>query len=635
MKRLVLGTAGHIDHGKTELVRALTGTDTDRWAEEKRRGITIDIGFAKMPLEGGGYVSIVDVPGHERFIRNMLAGASGIDAAIMVVAADDGVMPQTVEHLEILQLLDVREGVIALTKTDLVDGEWISAVSGEIRGRMKGTFLEEAPIFPVSALTGEGIADLAAGIRDLVDRVSGRTEDRPFRMSVDRVFTKSGAGVVVTGTAGDGTVSEGASLSLYPQGKAVRVREIRNHDERIREAGAGMRTALNITGAGKDEIRRGSVLAEDGTVRVTEAVTASLTLFPDAGFAVRNSSRLHFYLGTQELIARVRLLDRDELLPGGRCYAQFFFETPLTARNRDRYIVRFYSPVTTVGGGAVIDADARRLKRRRPEILTRLQALETSDEDLVLDEAVRSGFAMTDEDALLSVSGLGRAEIRSAVEGLLSSGRAVKIGERLIAASCLAEIRSRAEEILGEYHSKHPLSHGMKRGEFLERLFGDGARSARAGEVAKELEDEGVIALRGAAASLASFSVRLSPGQEKIRREIAADYRRFGYRPETDGAYLAGRGHEYEEMFRHMLSAGELVRLKEDCAVSGEVLEEAEATLREMFEKNSRVTLAEFRTATGSSRKYAMMFLEHFDGEGLTRLVGDARILLTGSPGGR
>ncbi len=638
MRHLTIGTAGHVDHGKTRLTAALTGTDTDRWAEEKRRGVTIDIGFARMTLPGNLTVSIVDVPGHERFIRNMLAGATGVDAVLMTVAADDGVMPQTLEHLGILELLGIREGVIVITKKDLADEEWLRAVEEEIREKVKGSFLENAPVCAVSAVTGEGLEELRGEIAALAERIPEKPEKRPFRLPVDRVFTLGGSGVIVTGTVAEGTLETGQSVMLFPGEKTVRIRELQSHGESVPRVSAGMRAAAALSGAGKEEIGRGSVLAEPGSIRTAGNLTASLRLLKDSPFSVRNSSRLHLYTGTQELLCKVRLLDRDELLPGEECFTQLFFEGDGAAvRIADRFVVRFFSPVVTVGGGTVLETDTKRAKRNRPELLDRLEALLTSRDERVYDAVLNAGSGLIGEGALSLLLGLSSEEAAASAACLLEQGRILDTGSGYAAAPVYERIREKAAAVLADYHGREPLSEGMPLGEFREKVFG-GEAGSRGGEIfLGMLRADGALRLRGNTVSAGDFQVTLPPETEACRSGILRDFRGYGFMPPPLSEYEKqheGRGTQLPKLLRLMKERGELVDLGRGYVMDAETLHLARSRLAGMFERQGPVTLGQYRTELGISRKYASLILEYFDGQKLTKLEGEARVPLRGFSSG-
>jgi selenocysteine-specific elongation factor len=390
---VVVGTAGHIDHGKTSLVKALTGIDTDRLPEEKARGITIDLGFAFLEEPGELTIEIVDVPGHERFVKNMLAGVGGIDVALLVVAADEGVMPQTREHLAICALLKIRTGLVALTKADLVDADWLELVRDDVTGLTRGTFLEGAPILPVSAKTGQGLAELRAAMRSLAGAVPGRGTDALPRLPIDRVFTVRGFGTVVTGTLTSGRLAVDDRVEVFPRGATAKIRGLQIHGRTVTEARAGQRTAINFQGLERAAVERGDVVGLAGTLLPTTLLDATLELLPDAPRPLRSRDRIRLHAGTNEIMARVVLLDRASLEPGERAFARFRLEGPLVALPGDHFVVRSYSPMITIGGGTMLDIDPPRVRRKAPALLAHLTLLERGSPEDVVDEHVRNAGA--------------------------------------------------------------------------------------------------------------------------------------------------------------------------------------------------------------------------------------------------
>ncbi|MBP7033880.1 MAG: selenocysteine-specific translation elongation factor, partial [Syntrophobacterales bacterium] len=397
MKHIILGTAGHVDHGKTSLVKALTGVDTDRLKEEKERGITIELGFASLPLKNGGTLGVVDVPGHEKFVKNMVAGATGIDFVLLVIAADEGIMPQTSEHLDICTLLGIRNGIIALTKTDLVDADWLALVRDDVRQFMKATFLDGAPIIPVSAVSGQGIAELSAAIEELARRIGERGDSGLLRIPVDRVFTMKGFGSVVTGTLVSGQVTVGDTVEVLPQRIHAKVRGIQVHNDAQQSAGAGQRTAINLQGLERAALHRGDVVAHPGIFEPSERLDVHLEFLKGAGRALRNRALVRFHTGTSEIMARVILLDREELKPGERVYAQLLLEAPVVAMGKDRFVIRSYSPIRTVGGGEILDPDAVKQKKAKDRFAAELETLRTGTEAeraaVILGRAAVQGLA--------------------------------------------------------------------------------------------------------------------------------------------------------------------------------------------------------------------------------------------------
>lgn len=485
MNHLIIGTAGHVDHGKTCLIKALTGIDTDRLEEEKRRGITIELGFASIVLDDGRQAGIVDVPGHEKFIRNMLAGAGGIDLALLVVAADEGVMPQTREHLEILCLLGVHHGVVALTKTDLVDAEWLELVTEDVRGEVKGTFLENAPIVPVSARTGEGLAALRAELTRAAAAVEEKDLSRPFRLPVDRVFSVDGFGTVVTGTLTEGSVRTGDEAFVYPDCGRAKVRNLQVHGKDVEEAFAGQRVAINLAGLKKEKLDRGDTVAALDSLEVTQLLDVWLTAVRGSARRLESGLRLHLYHGSRAVLCRLTLLGQDVCAPGEGAPAQLRLDEPLACRNGDRFVVRFYSPLETVGGGVILDARPR--PHHRKDAAAAAAALDCkahgSPADklaLALREQSPRCLTAAQYAALL---GLGEAETRAL---LADCGGAVSLapfsGEKeaaWVGADWLDALKARGEALLDEYHAANPFFAGMPRDELRAKLAWETAAPRR------------------------------------------------------------------------------------------------------------------------------------------------------------
>ena len=429
MKNIIIGTAGHVDHGKTQLIRALSGIDTDRLEEEKKRGITIELGFAHIPNDEGYNIGVIDVPGHEKFIKNMLAGIGGIDFVLFVVAADEGIMPQTKEHFEILQALGIDDGIVAVTKTDMVDEEWLEMLISEVEGFVKGSFLEGKPIVPVSSKTGDNIQVLKEELIAKCDRKTKRREEKElFRLPVDRVFSMSGFGTVVTGTLVDGTVKTGDQVFVQPQGILVKIRGIQTYGKETDTAIAGQRTAINISNIKKEDIERGDVLAAKDSVSVTNMLDVKLKVFSSSDRIIFNNSRVHLYSGAKEVLCKVVLLDRDSLAAGEETYAQLRLEEPMALRRKDKFIIRFYSPIITVGGGEIIDVMPDKHKRNKENILKNLDVLSTgSVSDAILIKAGRRHFLNQDEIA--RELGILPKEMDKLVDDEISSGKLIRLSD--------------------------------------------------------------------------------------------------------------------------------------------------------------------------------------------------------------
>jgi selenocysteine-specific elongation factor len=607
----VVGTAGHIDHGKSTLITALTGIDPDRLAEEKRRGMTIDLGFAHMRLPSGREIGIVDVPGHARFIRNMLAGTHGLDAVLLVVAADEGVMPQTREHLEIVDLLDVRRGIVVLTKVDLVDAEWLELVSSEAAEAVKGTSLEGAPIVQVSSLTGEGLEELAGAI----DAVLAKAESRPDvgrpRLPVDRVFTMSGFGTVVTGTLVDGTLEVGAELEVVPDGRTVRVRGLQRHNSKVDSASPGNRVAANLIGVEKSELARGDVLALPSTLKSTRRIDAMVRVLASTPQPLRHGSELLLHTGTAEVACRVIMLEGDAIEAGGRGWVQLYLERPIAAAAQDRFVLRLPSPPMTLAGGTFIDVEPRKHPRHDASVRESLDRRAAGD---VLQEELRKYPRGVTVAALLKATMAPHADT-----GAL---RARRLGEWLYADEAWKAIAERAKLELDAYHSAHPLRPGMAREELRSRL---GVQSASFGAVVRGLVEDGAVEERSGAIASPGHRVALDAD-----RGPAADLLellgRQPFAPPSlpEAMEKTGAG---SEVVRLLVQRGDIVRLSDEIAFTKDAYETALAVVKQLIADAGSVTVAQLRDRMGASRRPVLALLEHLDAERVTRRVGDARVL--------
>ena len=629
MKNIIIGTAGHVDHGKTTLIRALTGTDTDRLKEEKERGMTIDLGFAHLTLPNGESAGIVDVPGHERFVKNMLAGAGGVDVALLVIAADESVMPQTVEHLEILDLLEVKRGVIALTKADLVDADWIEVVKDDVAKALAGTFLADSPMIPVSSTTGDGLPELVAALQDACESVAERDASGPFRLPVDRVFTLTGFGTIVTGTLVAGTVKVGDPIELLPSGLKSRVRQLQVHGQKVESASAGSRVAINLAGLEVAELGRGDVCTTPGTLKASSLFDLRLTLLGDAAKPLKNGARVRLHVGTAELIGRMILLDRDELQPGDQAYAQFRSETQAAAARGDRFVIRSYSPMNTIGGGVIIDPVARKHRRFDSAALSALETSSKGAPEELVEQALKQSPTGMNAAELSKASGV--ADIRGLLDSLKSSGRAVELsGGRLIHAHLLSQHAARIHETLDQFHARNPLRPGMPKEEL--RMTAAKAFDSRSFAVLLAyLEEAGEIATSGTAASLPGREVCLSPDQGSAAEKIISALEKAGYNVPSPDEFLKTSGvppATAKEILDLLVHRGDAVKVAEDIYLHRSTVEQAERTIREHISKNAKITVSEFRDLVGTTRKYALPLLEYFDSKRVTRRRGDERVLV-------
>ena len=630
MKHVIIGTAGHVDHGKTLLIKALTGIDTDRLIEEKRRGITIELGFAHIEWPDGLQAGIVDVPGHEKFIRNMLAGAGGIDLAMLVVAADEGFMPQTIEHLNILTLLGIRDGLLVITKTDMVEPEWLEMMREEIDEKVRGTFLEGKPVLAVSAVTGEGIPELREKLHELVMAAGEKSARVPFRLPVDRVFSVDGFGTVVTGTLIEGCMNEGDPASLMPGGAETRVRNLQVHGETVRTAWAGQRVAINLAGLKKTDVRRGDAVCRPGSLRVSMMLDVKLTNLRDSERVITNNMQVHFFHGAASQLAKVVLLDRDELLPGESGYAQLRMTENVATKNGDRFVIRFYSPLETIGGGVILDDAPVRHKRNVPAVLDALRIRESgSGADRVVQVLAECGTALPDGKTLAGRTGYQEEELQAELEELVMTGRVLEpLPGRYVSSPVLDGVEASCRRILADYHKQNPLHAGMKAAELRQKMFGN-MDQIRADALLGLLRAEGSIRREGERYALTEFSVRYTKRQTGIRAKLLDLYEKAGIETPTTDEVLAmfpvNEHADVKQVLDSLLSGGELVMLSGQICYGRTAFRKAVRTARAHFEKSETLTLAEMRDEMGTSRKYALAVLEYFDKNGYTKKMGDFR----------
>ncbi|MCB2225689.1 MAG: selenocysteine-specific translation elongation factor [Desulfarculaceae bacterium] len=629
MKQIVLGTAGHIDHGKTTLVKALTGIETDRLKEEKARGITIELGFAYLDLPGGQRLGIVDVPGHEKFVKNMVAGAAGIDLVALVIAADEGVMPQTREHLDICKLLGVSEGLVVLTKTDMVDEEWLELVIEDVAEYVEGTFLEGAPIVPVSGVTGQGIDELKAELTTMVERLEERPAVGPFRLPVDRVFTMKGFGTVITGTATGGQISVGQEVTIYPKDVTAKVRGLQVHNDEVTTARRGQRTAINLQGIEKAGVERGDVLATPGALSPSLWLDLELNALPDMARPIKHRAPIRLHTGSAELLGRVMLLDRDELRPGESALAQVRLEAPVAVMAGDRYVLRSYSPVHTIAGGIVLHPHPGRRKRNRPEVMADLKALKSGEpREQVAVHARLAGEKGITVDELSRLVSLSPKELDSLVGDMLSKQELVRFdkeGGRMVAATVQNELFDQVQELLGAYHAAKPLKAGMSREELKGRLLKSGDAKLFAHLMRKLEGDEAVVAEKDLL-RLPSHKVKLAGADKALREKIERAYAEGGLTPPNLKDVVPDPA-QAKEILAVLVGEGALVKIKQELYYSGGALAELKQRLTDFLKANERINAAQFKEITGLSRKYIIPLLEYFDSIHLTMRVGDERIL--------
>jgi selenocysteine-specific elongation factor len=630
LKRLIIGTAGHIDHGKTTLVKALTGIETDRLKEEKQRGISIELGFAPFMLPNGQKAAIVDMPGHERFIRHMLAGAFGIDIVILTIAADEGIMPQTREHMDIIELLGVKKGVVALTKKDLVDEEWLMLVEDEIQQYLKGSILNDAAIIPLSAVSGEGLPQLLEELERLAAEVQEKPAFGHARLPIDRVFTISGFGTVVTGTLWSGQINVGETLELMPAQKPVKVRTLQVHGDKVNTAYAGQRVAVNLQGIDVAEINRGDLLATSGFLLPSYRVDCRLRLLKSSVRQLKNWNRIRFHLGTEEAMGRVALLDRDELLPGEETYAQIILEKPIVGYKGDPFVIRYYSPVTTIGGGTVIDANAPRQKRFREDILEQLATKEEGSlYDIVLQEMEAHPQQVVSLNGLIKATGATGEQVGSELDQLQEDEKILKLqtGE-YISARGINAIYQNLEDTLKAYHQRYPLRSGYSKEDLRSRLFPH-LNSKIFNAILSVLENKELLVNRN---NLVALSTHESSPGEKEQQII------LRIMEEMNGNLFSPPGVEeirdrigvdetlFTEILSYLLTSGEIVKSSGDIYFTAQAIETGKSLLTEYFSREKELSLATTRDLFNTSRKYTVPLIEYYDKVRFTRRVGDIRI---------
>ncbi|HJV33887.1 selenocysteine-specific translation elongation factor [Geomonas sp.] len=637
MKHLILGTAGHIDHGKTSLVKALTGIDTDRLKEEKARGITIELGFAHLELPGELCFGIVDVPGHERFVRTMVAGVGGMDLVLLVIAADEGIMPQTREHLEICQLLGVKRGMVVLTKKDLVDADWLDLVAEEIREYLVGTFLEGAPIVPVSSRTGEGLDRLKEELSAMAGEIEQKRLDTPFRLPVDRVFTVTGFGTVVTGTLLSGGISVGDEVEILPSGLAGRVRGVQSFGSKVERGGAGERLAVNLQGVDHSEVQRGDVVVPRGLYRPTSTVDVRLNYLPSAQKELRHRAGVRLHSATYEVPAKVILFDRDALAPGDSAFVQLRLARPVLLLPGDPFVLRTYSPQATLGGGTVLDPAPPRRRRRSAEALELLAAVEEGvDQErirLLVESALLSGLSMQE---MVNRSGMSGKSIEAALGPLLASGtllQVVKEPRIFLGKAAFAALKQMLAEELREYLAENPMQEGIGKEELKSRI--PKRSDARFfGPVLASLEKDGLALSERDIVKLPGRKAGVSADQAGLQSMLEEALKKGWIEPPTIKELCDGLGMSEKQVLEHanlLCREGKAAKVKSDVFYAPGALAELREKLVAFLKEHGEIAPPQFREITGLSRKFMIPLLEYFDQEKVTIRLGDKRVLRKGA----
>jgi selenocysteine-specific elongation factor len=636
LKQIILGTAGHIDHGKTSLIKALTGTDTDRLKEEKERGITIELGFAALDLPSGQHLGIVDVPGHEKFVKNMVAGATGIDIVVMVIAADEGVMPQTREHMEICTLLGVKYGMVAVTKIDMVDEEWLELALDDIQDFVRGTFLEDAPVATVSSVTQEGIPEFIKALDALAAKIPERPPSDLFRLPIDRVFTIKGFGTVITGTLISGRVQVGNTIMIYPSGITSKVRGIQVHNKSAEEATAGMRTAINFQGLEKEAISRGQVLSKPHTLQASYMVDVSLHYLASNKKPIKSRTRVRFHTGTSEVLGNLIVLDREEISPGEETVVQLRLDTPVALVKDDRFVIRSYSPISTIGGGKVLNPIPLKHKRFRTEIVEGLKELgHQAPEDIISFHVEASGYQGVSFAHLKMMTNLPDKQLENVLQGLLSQKVLIQIDKEnriYIHNNCFEKLKNDTRRQLGDYHKANPLKPGMPKEE-LKSKFPPLLTSKLFNLTMNQMIKEKEIAQEENIIRLASHAVLLGGKQADVKDKIFKTYLSAGLEPpyfKELAKSLDADPKRSREVLMHLVNEGIMVKVKEDLFFHSEAINMLKRKLVEFLGARSEITTPQFKEMTGISRKYLIPLAEYFDSTNVTLRVGDVRKLRKG-----
>jgi selenocysteine-specific elongation factor len=630
---IILGTAGHIDHGKTSLIKSLTGVDTDRLKEEKVRGITIELGFASLTLPSGQRVGIVDVPGHERFVRHMLAGATGMDLVALIIAADEGVMPQTREHLEICQLLKVKRGLVVLTKVDMVEEEWVELVEEDVRHFLAGTFLDGAPMVRFSALTGQGKTEFLENLANLCADIQPKPVGGIFRLPIDRVFTIKGFGTVVTGTAISGRVRVGDVVEIYPPQFKARVRNIQVHDENVEEALAGSRTAINLQGIDKLELERGMVVSTPGALLASQRLDARLDILPSASRPLKNRREIRLHTGTSEELATIILLSQEELPPGESGLVQFRLSTALAVKPFDRFVIRNVSPALTIGGGHFLHINPPKHRRLQENVIQGLEFLEKCTEAERIAFYLREvGAAGLSRQELVQLLSLNDAEIDPILQKLVSKGLIILYdleNNRYALVAVVKDVQNQATQFLQKFHQSQPLKLGLSKEE-LRRRLPEELEVRLFNHLLQDLESHQRIVVDKELVRLASHRVVLGEEQEELAKKLESLYQKGGLSPPTlkeAGTVLRAEGNRLQEIIKLLTSQGRLIKVKEDLLFHHSVMETLKNKLVDYLKQHKEISVPQFKDLTQTSRKFAIPLMEYFDASKVTVRVGESRRL--------
>lgn len=629
---VVMGTAGHIDHGKTSLIKALTGTDCDRLAEEKKRGITIELGFACLDLGGDVALSIVDVPGHEKFVKNMVSGAAGIDFVLLVIAADEGVMPQTREHLEICTLLGIKKGIVALTKVDMVDEEWLELVREDIREFLEPSFLADAPVIPVSSHTGAGLEELKSELSSFVANFVPQRRTDLARLPIDRVFTIKGHGTVVTGTLISGQLRVGEDVMLYPELQPTKVRSLQSHNESVEIAPAGRRTAVNLHGLEVDDISRGDVLAEPGTLFPSTVWDVELTCLASSPLALKHRKEIHFHHGSREVLAKVYFLDREKLDPGTKAVCQVRFTKPMTGVYGDRVVLRSFSPLRTIAGGSIINPQGRKIKRFSEEVKKIESLVDANPEDLTLiqlDLAGTEGLSFAELSIMTNVASKPLEKMLQSLGGQQLVYLFDKDSRKFVHGSVFDKLAAGFIDYLAEFHKKQPMKTGVSRSEAASS-WGKSVPYKLLHFMVEKLIKKGEVVSEADILHLPGHRVSLASDEQKLHGKLQKIYEEGGLTPPNLKDILESLDLTFKEaapVYKLLQDEGTLVRIKEDMYFASSAVNGLKTLLVGYFAENEELGPQDFKELAGLSRKFSIPLLEYMDREKFTMRVGDKRRL--------
>ena len=626
MKNVILGTAGHIDHGKTTLIKALTGRETDNLKEEKQRGISINLGFTYFDLPSKKRVGIVDVPGHEKFIKNMLAGACGIDIVLLVVAADEGVMPQTVEHLDILNYLGVKKGIIVLTKCDLVDEDFISLVKDEVKEKTKGLFIENAPIVEVDSVSGRGLEELVKKIDEISEDIEEKKIDAPARMSIDRVFSLKGFGTIVTGTLIEGKISIDDEMTIYPSEKKVKVRNLQVHGCDVKTAYAGQRTAINLSNIKVSEIQRGDVIAETGSVEESMMIDVNISLVEHCKKSLKHWDRIRVFHGTKQILCRIVPLNEDEIPYGESGYAQLRLEEKIVAKKGDRFIIRSYSPMDTIGGGIIIDTAPKKHKIYDESVIETLKIKEKGELKDIIEEYLKLNLSnyITLKD-LISYTGDKEEYVKEGLDVLIKENKVIPVNKYYLHISHYNKLKDKTMDILNKYHKQYRLRKGILKEELRSRVNSK-LKVKDMDIILNKMAEDKQIKVRDNLVSNYEFEVVFNQKQLSIKKEIENITRKNKLSCLVTKDEICNKNKFYEEVLEALIG-DTIQKLDDTYYVDKDIYENMKNELINYLKQNNQITVSQFRDITNSNRKTSIAILEHFDRNRITKRIDDKRVL--------